>query len=228
MTIALPRFALQAPDLSYRAYHVWQRNRDVYLRLWKSEAIWPLAEPIITLLALGLGLGELVKLESGQRYIEFIAPGLLAVYPMWAAAGECAWGSFFRMDTQKTFNAIIATPVSIEDVITGGSVGATRALISSATSSSAAISSSGLAAGHFVSARHLLVGPNVCQYVSVVHGDRSFNQLLELLLRSVHYASVLAWRRFLSAGRATRLGGEGFMVHPGHARSGHLSRVGGG
>ena len=130
MTIALPRVTLRAPDVSYRAYRVWQRNRDVYLRLWKSEAIWPLAEPIITLLALGLGLGALVELESGQRYIEFIAPGLLAVYPMWAAAGECGWGSFFRMDTQKTFNAIIATPVSIEDVITGEIMwGATRAMI---------------------------------------------------------------------------------------------------
>jgi lipooligosaccharide transport system permease protein len=130
MTIALPRVALRAPDVSYRAYRVWQRNRDVYLRLWKSEAIWPLAEPVITLLALGLGLGGLVKLESGQRYIEFIAPGLLAVFPMWAAAGECGWASFIRMDTQKTFNAIIATPVSIEDVITGEIMwGATRALI---------------------------------------------------------------------------------------------------
>jgi len=49
---------------------------------------------------------------------------------MWAAAGECAWGSFVRMDTQKTFNAIIATPVGIEDVITGEIMwGATRALI---------------------------------------------------------------------------------------------------
>ena len=117
MTIALPRVALRVPDVSYRAYRVWQRNRDVYLRLWKSEAIWPLAEPIITLLALGLGLGSLVELESGQRYIEFIA-------------GECGWGSFFRMDTQKTFNAIVATPVSIEDIITGEIMwGATRAMI---------------------------------------------------------------------------------------------------
>ena len=131
MSIVLPRVTLRAPNVSYRAYRVWQRNRDVYLKLWKSEAIWPLAEPVITLLALGLGLGSLVELESGQRYIEFIAPGLLAVYPMWAAAGECGWGSYFRMDNQKTFNAIVSTPVSVEDVITGEIMwGATRALIS--------------------------------------------------------------------------------------------------
>lgn len=124
---------LRRPDVSLRALRVWQRNRDVYLRLWKSELIWPLAEPLITLVALGIGLGDLVELPSGQEYIDFIAPGLLAVFPMWAAAGECGWGSFFRMENQRTFDAIIATPVSIEDVITGEVLwGATRSLISSA------------------------------------------------------------------------------------------------
>ena len=122
------------PDVSYRAFRVWQRNRDVYLRLWKAEAIWPLAEPLITLLALGVGLGGLVEPEElgGQKYIDFIAPGILAVFPMWAAAGECGWGSFFRMENQRTYQAIIATPVSVEDVITGEIMwGATRGLISS-------------------------------------------------------------------------------------------------
>ncbi len=135
MTNVLPRLGIRLPDVSYRAYRVWQRNRDVYLRLWKAEVIWPLAEPLITLLALGLGLGELItetELPGDQRYIEFIAPGILAVFPMWAAAGECGWGSFFRMENQRTYHAIIATPVSIEDVITGEFLwGATRGFISS-------------------------------------------------------------------------------------------------
>jgi lipooligosaccharide transport system permease protein len=135
MSIALPGLGIRLPDVSYRAYRVWQRNRDVYLRLWKAEAIWPLAEPLITLLALGLGLGELIteaELPGDQRYIEFIAPGILAAFPMWSAAAECGWGSFFRMENQRTYHAIIATPVSIEDVITGEILwGATRGFISS-------------------------------------------------------------------------------------------------
>jgi lipooligosaccharide transport system permease protein len=130
---ASPRRLWHRPDVSLRAGRVWQRNRDVYLKLWKSELIWPLAEPIISLVALGIGLGGLVELPSGQRYIEFIAPGLLAVFPMWAAAGESAWGSFFRMENHRTFDAMVATPVSIEDVITGEVLwGATRSVISSA------------------------------------------------------------------------------------------------
>ena len=131
--IALRRRAIHRPDVSLRALRVWQRHRDVYLQLWKSELIWPLVEPLITLFALGVGLGGLVELESGQSYIEFIAPGLLAVWPMWSASAECGWGSFFRMENQRTFDAIVATPVSIEDVITGEILwGASRALISTA------------------------------------------------------------------------------------------------
>jgi lipooligosaccharide transport system permease protein len=123
--------AVRRPDISPRALRVWQRNRDVYLRLWKSELIWPLIEPLVTLFALGVGLGGLVDLESGERYIEFIAPGLLAVWPMWSASAECGWGSFFRMENQRTFDAIVATPVSVEDVITGEILwGATRGMIS--------------------------------------------------------------------------------------------------
>ena len=131
--LILRRPAFRRLDVSLRALRVWQRHRDVYLQLWKSELIWPLVEPLITLFALGVGLGGLVDLESGQSYIEFIAPGLLAVWPMWSAAAECGWGSFFRMENQRTFDAIIATPVSIEDVITGEILwGASRALISTA------------------------------------------------------------------------------------------------
>ncbi|MEE8384577.1 MAG: ABC transporter permease, partial [Dehalococcoidia bacterium] len=130
-TVVVGRIRFRRPDVSLRALRVWQRNRDVYLRLWKSELIWPLVEPLVTLFALGVGLGGLVDLESGQPYIEFIAPGLLAVWPMWSASAECGWGSFFRMENQRTYDAIVATPVSVEDVITGEILwGATRALIS--------------------------------------------------------------------------------------------------
>lgn len=119
------------PDTSLLALRVWQRNRDVYLNIWRSEFIWPIVEPLITLIALGIGLGDFVNLEGGQSYIDFIAPGILAVFPMWVATGETAWGSFFRMETQGTFDAMVATPVSIDDVTTGEILwAATRALIS--------------------------------------------------------------------------------------------------
>jgi lipooligosaccharide transport system permease protein len=115
---------------SWRFIRVWQRNRDVFLRLWHSEAPGFVAEPIIILLAMGVGLGAYVGLVDGQKYIEFIAPGIIASYAMFSASFECTYGSFVRMEYQKTYDAIIATPLNVEDV-TAGEIfwGATRSFM---------------------------------------------------------------------------------------------------
>src|SRR5688500_8614517 len=110
---------IAAPDVSYRTFKVWQRNRDVFMHIWKAEMIWPVFEPLIVMLGLGLGLGKFVELESGQEYIQFIAPGTMAAFVMWGTIAEAGWASYNRMENQKTFAAMIATPVSIDDVISG-------------------------------------------------------------------------------------------------------------
>ena len=115
---------------SWRFIRMWQRDRDVFLRLWHAEAPGFVAEPIMILLAMGLGLGAYVGLVDGQRYIEFIAPGIIASYAMFSASFECTYGSFWRMEHQRTYDAIIATPLSVEDVVAGEIFwGATRSLI---------------------------------------------------------------------------------------------------
>jgi len=115
---------------SWRLVKVWQRNRDVFFRLWRSEVPGSVAEPIIILLAMGLGLGAYVGMINGQQYIEYIVPGIVASYAMFSASFECTYGSFVRMEYQKTYDAILATPLSIEDVIAGEIFwGATRSLM---------------------------------------------------------------------------------------------------
>ncbi|MFC1912706.1 ABC transporter permease [Chloroflexota bacterium] len=115
---------------SWRFIRVWQRNRDVFFRLWRSEAPGAIAEPIVILLAMGIGLGAYVGLIDGQQYIAFIAPGIIASYSLFSASYECTYGSFIRMEFQRTYDAIIATPLSIEDVIAGEIFwGATRAMM---------------------------------------------------------------------------------------------------
>lgn len=82
------------------------------------------------LLALGFGLGGYVALSDGQPYLKFLAPGIVASSGMFAASFECTYGTFFRMTMQKTFDAILATPVSVEEVVTGEILwGTSRALM---------------------------------------------------------------------------------------------------
>src|SRR4030042_380353 len=115
---------------SWRFIRVWQRNRDVFFKLWHAEAPGFIIEPIIIILAMGFGLGAYVGLVDGQKYIEFVTPGIIAGYAMFSATFECTYASFFRMEYQKTYDAIIATPLSIEDV-TAGEIfwGATRSFM---------------------------------------------------------------------------------------------------
>jgi lipooligosaccharide transport system permease protein len=102
-----------------RAFRVWQRNFTVFTKLYKSSLALNFAEPVLYLWALGLGLGGYVKEIHGIPYINFIAPGMIASSSMFAAVYECTYGTFVRMTFQKTFDAILATPVNIYDLVAG-------------------------------------------------------------------------------------------------------------
>jgi lipooligosaccharide transport system permease protein len=118
------------PKLSYRVWKVWRRNLDVFLKTIKVNFFPSLLEPIIYLAAFGLGLGGFIPSINGQPYINFLAPALVAIAIMNGSFFECTFGSFVRMYYQKTFDAIVATPVSVEEVVGGELLwGATRATI---------------------------------------------------------------------------------------------------
>ena len=117
-------------NFSLRFIRVWQRNLDVFLRLWHTEVPGFVAEPVIILLAMGVGLGAYVGLVGGRSYMEFIVPGIICSYAMYSAVFECTYGSYTRMEFQKTYDAIIATPLNYGDVIAGEIFwGATRSLL---------------------------------------------------------------------------------------------------
>lgn len=119
--------------LTYRVWTVWQRNLDVFMKTWHVNFLPSLIEPILYLLAFGFGLGTFVTDIEGASYIQWIAPGLVAITVMYGAFFECTYGSFVRMYFQRTFDAIIATPINVEEVIAGELLwGATRATINSA------------------------------------------------------------------------------------------------
>jgi lipooligosaccharide transport system permease protein len=123
--------------LSWRFVKIWYRNLLVYRRVWKIDFLLPLLEPVFYLLAFGLGIGGLIENirygGSAVPYVTYIAPALLSINMMSAAFFENTYASFVRMYYQKTYDAMLATPLSLEDVITGEIMwGGTKSLLGTA------------------------------------------------------------------------------------------------
>lgn len=115
-------------------FRVWRRNFIVYLQNWKIRFMAPILEPLFYLVAFGYGLSALVGSirENGVEvsYTTFIAPALIAINIMNNAFFENTYGSFVRMYYQKTFDAMMATPLTVNEIIAGEIVwGATKSAI---------------------------------------------------------------------------------------------------
>lgn len=129
--------ASPVPDISKRFLSVWARNLAVYRATWRISFLPPILEPILYLLAFGAGLGALVKEVPWDGttvgYTAFIAPGLVAITIMQNAFFENTFASFVRMYYQKTFDAILCTPVNLDEIVTGEIAwGATKSLLATA------------------------------------------------------------------------------------------------
>lgn len=98
---------------------VWYRNFESWKDFATASLVGTLAEPLLTLFAIGYGLGRLVEPIGGQSYMAFLAPGLLASTAMTAAAFETTFGSFTRLTEQGTFEAIVRTPISVGEIVAG-------------------------------------------------------------------------------------------------------------
>ncbi len=104
----------------YDVFAVWQRNFRVYRRLWKTELIAPVIEPIFTFFAFGFGVGALITSNvAGVSYLAFVGAGVLAFTVLMRAVFEMTYGAYFRMVYQSTYDAILATPVNAESLAFG-------------------------------------------------------------------------------------------------------------
>jgi lipooligosaccharide transport system permease protein len=124
-----PLFAI--PDVRLgSAWRLWQRNASIYRRTYRLNILPNFFEPLFFLLAMGLGLGGYLGRIQGVEYMDFIAPGLVATAAMYGSSFEVTFNCFVKMKFGKVYDAVIATPLSTEDVALGELLWATtRALI---------------------------------------------------------------------------------------------------
>jgi lipooligosaccharide transport system permease protein len=108
-------FAL--PHLSLRFYPIWRRNLLVWKKMAATSVIGHLADPIIYLLGLGYGLGSLLPHMEGAPYMVFLAAGTVCYSTMNSASFEALYSGFSRMHEQRTWEAIMNTPVRLDDIV---------------------------------------------------------------------------------------------------------------
>jgi lipooligosaccharide transport system permease protein len=124
-TIALkPQVApslFRPPQLSWRWFAVFRRNFLVWRKLAVPSLVGNIAEPLITLVAFGYGLGVLIgQVQTNGTavpYLVFLASGSICSSAMNAASFEALYSAFSRMHVQRTWDGIMNAPVLLDDVL---------------------------------------------------------------------------------------------------------------
>ena len=113
---------------------VWRRNFLVWRKLFIASVLTNIADPLILLFGLGYGLGTLLPSVEGMSYIAFFAAGTLCSATMFTASFESMFSGFSRMHGQKTWDAILYAPLTIDDIVAGEIMwAASKAWLSGAT-----------------------------------------------------------------------------------------------
>jgi lipooligosaccharide transport system permease protein len=105
------------PRISLRFLPIWRRHFLVWRKVAATSILGHLADPIIYLLGLGYGLGSLLPSMGGTSYMTFLAAGTVCYSTMNSASFEALYSGFSRMHEQRTWDAILNTPVTLDDVV---------------------------------------------------------------------------------------------------------------
>jgi lipooligosaccharide transport system permease protein len=98
---------------------VWRRNASMYRRTWKWNILPNFFEPVFYLLSIGIGVGAYISTMGGMSYLSFLAPGLVCVAAMNGASFEVTYNIYVRLTFEKTYDAMLTTPIEPDDILAG-------------------------------------------------------------------------------------------------------------
>ena len=115
----MPANDIHPPALGARLYSVWHRHMRVYTKNLISNGLPPFLEPVIFLLGIGLGLGRYLVSMDSVPYIVFLATALPVTSSMFTASYECTFATFVRLEFQKSYDGMVAAPVTVNNLFVG-------------------------------------------------------------------------------------------------------------
>ncbi|HEY3260382.1 MAG TPA: ABC transporter permease [Pseudonocardiaceae bacterium] len=98
--------------------HLW----TWYRRNWRATVISSVAQPLLMLLAFGMGLGSLVRpspATGNVAYLVYLAPGLLAMAAVQIAAGESSYPVLSGFKWSRIYHAMTASPLTAAQLVGG-------------------------------------------------------------------------------------------------------------
>lgn len=125
--------AILVPRFRHAAFVLWARNTLVWRKLLGPSLIINFGEPFLYLIGLGYGLGLFIGEMMQMPYLTFLASGILASSAMNISSFEAMYSVYTRMIPQRTYDAILATPLEVADILAGEMLWcATKAVINGA------------------------------------------------------------------------------------------------
>lgn len=122
---------MSAPTAGVRRMHrlepaaiagVMSRELAMFRRYWPSTTFSSVVEPTIYLLAFGFGFGSLVARVGGYSYKNFVGTGVVATAVLFSSAFPGMFATFVKRTFQRTYDAILAAPVDVEELVTAESL----------------------------------------------------------------------------------------------------------
>lgn len=97
---------------------VMSREVANFRTYWRGTTFSSVLEPIVYLLAFGLGLSAtLVDEVNGLPYVEFVGTGMVATAVIFSSALPAMFGTYVKHHFQNTYDAILAAPVDVEELV---------------------------------------------------------------------------------------------------------------
>ena len=97
---------------------VMSRDLTLFRKYWKATTFSSIVEPTIYLLAFGFGFGALVSTVNGVSYVQYVGTGVVASAALFSSVFPGMFNTFIRREFQRTYDAILAAPVDVEELVT--------------------------------------------------------------------------------------------------------------
>jgi lipooligosaccharide transport system permease protein len=98
---------------------VWVREWTVFVYYWRTRTFAAVVEPVIMLVAFGLGFGRLVSRIGGIPYIQFVGTGAVATAVLFSAVFSAMFDSLYKRRYQRVYDAMLSAPVDVDELVTG-------------------------------------------------------------------------------------------------------------